>query len=164
MNSSQDRLNACWGISDCQNCIHDPHGCGWCPTSSACIPASSLLEPISRNVCPYRGERYELRTKTLGCNCSTTTFLSVFATVWITIAAIIALSIILRGLRYCNDTFGSGTWRGLEVEIKGHGARVERQWKQGSWFGNLGRQLTGGSLSSNRSEQEQRTERSRLLG
>lgn len=162
--SNEDRLAACWHIQNCYNCIRSNHGCGWCPFSSACIPASSLLEPVSNaKVCPLKAERFELRTKALGCGCSTTTILSIIVTVFATIVALVLLYGI--GIVICkiNSTFGTGTWRGIEFEIKDDGTRTERQWKrpepskQPSILRRIG-------LGSKNSEQERITERTRLLG
>ena len=86
------RLAGCWRIQNCHACTHSRHGCGWCPHSSTCVPVSSLLQPMSdAKTCPSRGERFELRTKALGCGCSTTTFLSIVVTVFATIAALLLI-------------------------------------------------------------------------
>lgn len=165
MTSPHDRLTACWGIQNCERCIKDNHGCGWCPSSLSCIPASSLLEPITNKyICPLENERFELRTRVLGCGCSTTTLLSIIVTIFATIAALLVLSIIGRVIRQLNRTFGSGGWRGIEIKVESDGTRRQREWRRGSWFTRLKWNLRGGNLNPNRSEQEQITERSRLLG
>lgn len=165
MSSRRDRFPACWGILDCERCIRDSHGCGWCPSSWACVPAQSLLDPIKdENICPLSSERFELRTGTLGCGCSTTTLLSIIVTIFATIAALFVLSILGAGIRRLNRTFGSGSWRGIEIEVKDGPTRIEREWKRTGWFERLKWNLSGGHLNSSRSEQEQVTERSRLLG
>lgn len=129
--SNEDRLAACWHIQNCYNCIHSKNGCGWCPMSGSCIPASSLLEPVSNaKVCPTKHERFELRTRALGCGCSTTTFLSIIVTVFATIAAVALLYGAGILVYKFNQTFGTGTWRGIEAEIKDDGTRIQRQWKK----------------------------------
>ena len=162
----EDHLSACWRISNCNNCINSSHGCGWCASSSACVPASSLLEPITNShICPSRNERFELRTRALGCGCSTTTLLSVIVTVFATIVALGVLYGIGVLVYKANSTFGTGTWRGIEVEIKDDGTKTEKQWKRSSdsrlakLFGR-----SGFNPKSSKSEQEQVTERTRLLG
>lgn len=165
MPSPQDRLEGCWHIQDCERCIRDSHGCGWCPFSSACIPASTLLDPLTkRNVCPLQDERFELRTAALGCGCSTTTLISIVVTIFATIAAVLILYCFGFAIGRLNRTFGSGTWQGFEMEIKGDGTRIEREWRRSSWIATLKSHLSGGKLNPNSSEQKQLTERSRLLG
>lgn len=164
MVSQEDRFAACWGHLTCDRCLNDANGCGWCPSSWACVPATNLLDPIrNEDICPLWNDRFELRTRTLGCGCSTTTLLSIVVTIFATIAALMVLSILLGGIRRLNRTFGSGTWQGVEIEVKDGGQRIERDWWRNSWLSRLRWSLSGGSLS-NRSEQEQVTERSRLLG
>ena len=161
----EDRLASCWRIQDCYNCIHSQHGCGWCPSSSTCIPASSLLQPVWKaNICPLQHERFELRTKALGCGCSTTTLLSIIVTVFATIVALALLYGIGLAILGLNRAFGTGTWRGIEVEIKDDGIRTEHQWRRNTWSSKLASLFGKSRLHSDRSEQEQITERSRLLG
>ena len=164
LDSADNRLAACWHIQNCYRCIHSNHGCGWCPHSSTCIPVSSLLEPVTNaKVCPTKNERFELRTKALGCGCSTTTLLSIIVTIFATIVAILLLYAVGILIYKFNNTFGTDTWRGIEVQFKDDGSRTERQWKRKkpskltSFFGRL-------ASSSKKSEQDQITERTRLLG
>ena len=159
------RLEQCWRISSCHTCINSPSRCGWCPQSSTCIPASSLLEPISNaKICPLKAERFELRTKALGCGCSTTTLLSVIVTVFATIVALVLIYGVGVVVLRCNAAFGTGTWRGIEVEIKDDGSRMERQWtRRGTWVSRMGSFFRRRGSSSDKSEQELTTERSRLL-
>lgn len=170
MDSTNDHFFACWRHQSCYNCIHETRSCGWCPYTSTCVPIPSrmsLLSPVSNaHVCPLRDERFELRTKALGCECSTTTLLSIVVTVLATIAAMGLLYGLGRVVWWVNGTFGSGTWRGVEVEIvKGDGVRVVQQWRRrGGWGSNIAASFQGEQLHSDRSEQEQVTERSRLMG
>lgn len=158
-----NHLTTCWRHQDCYNCIHENRvGCGWCPTSSTCIPASSLLQPVSKaNICPLKDERFELRTKALGCGCSTTTLLSIIVTVFATIAALFLLWGVGVLIARFNRTFGTGTWRGVEMECKDDGTRTEQQWRR---KGRLTLFFRRHGTSSNQSEQERFTERTRLLG
>ncbi|KAI5837794.1 hypothetical protein DFP73DRAFT_281530 [Morchella snyderi] len=76
----------CWRRNSCGECLKTHMPCGWCPTSQACVPAfSGLFTPLGDpKVCPMPSERFELRTKPLGCSVSTitalTTVISVFST------------------------------------------------------------------------------------
>ncbi len=117
-----------------------------------------------KNICPLREERFEIRTGTLGCGCSATTLLSVIVTVFATIVALLILYGIGIGLTRINNTIGSGTWRGVEVERKDDGSRVERQWRRGNWTKSIRSAIGGPKPDPYKSEQEQVTERTRLLG
>ena len=164
--NNEDRFAACWRRQNCYNCIHSSHGCGWCASSSTCVPASSLLEPVSKgNICPLKDERYELRTRALGCGCSTTTILSIIVTVFATIAALFLLYGIGLLIRRLGRTFVTGTWRGLEIEIMDDGTREENEWRRNSqWTKKLASLFRRKRVHSDQSEQDQITERSRLLG
>ena len=110
-----------------------------------------------------RDERFELRTKALGCGCSTTTLLSIIVTVFATILALALLYGFAILFYKFNHNFGTGTWRGVEVEVKDDGTRSERQWKR-TEPGKRLPFLHRIGLGSKKSEQEQITERTRLLG
>jgi len=159
------RVAECWGLQSCSSCIHSKHGCGWCPSSSTCVPVSSLLEPITNaHTCPLREERFELRTRALGCGCSTTTLLSIIVTILATIAAAHLLYGIFLLIKRCNQAFGTGNWRGSEILIKEDGSRELQEWRRHTWTQKLAALFRRDRTSSDRSEQEQKTERSRLLG
>ncbi|KAK4621852.1 hypothetical protein CLAFUW4_07420 [Fulvia fulva] len=158
------RAAACWRIQDCGSCLHSKHGCGWCPVSSTCVPSTNLLDPISKaDICPLRSERFELRTKALGCNCSTTTLLSVIVTVFVTIAALGLVYAIFAAIRDVHPFLGTGNFEGTELEIKEDGTRVEKSWWRDSWRKWIYRVFARPDLNHG-SEQEVRTERARLLG
>lgn len=165
MLTPEDRLTACWRIQSCSRCINSEHRCGWCPASGICIPAASLLEPVvNKNICPFSGERFELRTGALGCHCSTTTLITFVVTVFVTIAALFVLYSLGLGIESLNQTFGTGAWRGTEVEFRDRRIQHQREWRRGTWFGRLRSSLVGGELNPKVSEQRRLTERSRLLG
>lgn len=126
------------------------------------MPASSLLDPVTSNVCPLKAERWELRTKALGCGCSTVTLLSVIVTVFATIAALVLLYVLAVLVGKLWKTYVSGAFRGTATEIADDGSREVREWKRGSWLpAHFRRRL---DADASKSEQEQFTERSRLLG
>ncbi|KAK4501752.1 hypothetical protein PRZ48_007561 [Zasmidium cellare] len=164
LTAGKDRFEACWRIQDCGSCINDKHSCGWCPFSSTCVPVSSLVDPVSNGaICPLSSERFELRTKALGCGCSTTTLLSVIVTVFATIAALALLFGIGWFIKRVNPVLGSGTYKGTEIEVKDDGTRDIRQWERDNWRKWLYRIFARPDLKHH-SEQEEVTERSRLLG
>ena len=125
------RQHACWRVQDCHSCTHSSHGCGWCPFSGVCVPTTNLLKPVvDAHVCPLRGERFELRTKALGCGCSTTTLLSIIVTIFATIAALALLTGVVAALFKFNQTFGTGSWNGWEVKYEDDGSKEEHQWRR----------------------------------
>ncbi|KAF1812410.1 hypothetical protein P152DRAFT_34848 [Eremomyces bilateralis CBS 781.70] len=128
------RLAECWRIQDCWGCTHSPWNCGWCPFSSACIPlpnsAVPLLAPVTNpSICPSSNERFELRTRALGCGCSTTTFLSITVTIAATIAALLigyAISWCAKGIVRGRKAASAG-W---EVCVDENGERVQGVWER----------------------------------
>lgn len=160
-----DREAACWRRQDCYSCTHDKHSCGWCPFSSTCVPASALTDPVKhKNICPLASERWELRTKALGCGCSTTTLLSIIVTVFATIAGLLLLAALIWILTNLNPFFGSGVVAGTELEVKEDGTREEHEWHRPGLGSRLRAWLKPEPDLSKQSEQEAITERSRLLG
>lgn len=159
---NRGRLTACWHIQQCEDCVQSDHGCGWCPSSSTCIPANSLLEPVTnKHVCPLVHERFELRTRALGCNCSTTTLLSVIVTVFATMAALLLLYGITVVIVRLNRMYGPSSRHGVALDIKADGTRKQLPWKRGtSWSARIGGLFRSASKWS---EQELNTERTRLL-
>nr|POE87263.1 hypothetical protein CFP56_29852 [Quercus suber] len=140
-------------------------GCGWCPSSSICVPADSLLDPLSKkNICPLVDERYELRTGALGCGCSTTTLLSIVVTIFATIAGLILLYGLGLAIKYLNQHYGTGLWQGWEVDFRDGTTRNEHEWRRrGAWRTQTATFFRQLGWQQDRSEQEQVTERSRLL-
>ncbi|KLU85307.1 hypothetical protein MAPG_04335, partial [Magnaporthiopsis poae ATCC 64411] len=71
----------CWRHQDCQPCLVED-GCSWCPFASSwtCTPNAysiPLLAPAyNENICPHWAERWEIRTRPLGCQVSTITALT----------------------------------------------------------------------------------------
>lgn len=63
-----------------------------------------------------------------------------------------------------NQVIGTGAWRGTEMEIKDDGSREEKEWKRHPWTERVTSVFRRDRTSSDKSEQEQVTERSRLLG
>lgn len=122
------------------------------------MPATSLLDPVFKaNSCPLAQERFELRTKTLGCGCSTATFLSLIVAVVSTFLALLIMYAIVKCVRSVDQVYGTGAHRGWEIEIRDDGSMSERLWARRSvksWFR---------EDPSARSEQQEVTERSRLL-
>lgn len=143
--------------------MNENNGCGWCPESGVCVPTTSLLEPVSnKDICPLRSERFELRTRALGCGCSTITLLSVIVTVFATIATLLLLYGLIRAISGINPFLGTGRTAGWEIKCEEDGTRKGQEWRRGGlrkWYASW-----KNPDLAHRSEQEERTERTRLLG
>lgn len=128
-----ERLATCWTNQDCQSCLANKAGCGWCPNSAVCIPASNLLEPLKHAVCSSRADRFELRTKALGCSCSTMTLLSILTTVLCTLLATLIFYGIWKTevLQWIWRVFGPGSSEGWERVHDDDGVVKERLWRRG---------------------------------
>jgi hypothetical protein len=124
------------------------------------VPATSLLDPVLKaSACPLAQERFELRTKTLGCGCSTATFLTLIVTVVSTILALLIMYAIVKCLRSVDRIYGTGARCGWEIEIHDDGSMSKRLWVRRSvkpWFRHE-------DLSVRSEQQEATTERSRLI-
>ncbi|KAK2040561.1 hypothetical protein LZ31DRAFT_474325 [Colletotrichum somersetense] len=104
--SSDAHLFRCWQHQDCRVCLAE-YQCSWCPMTSACVPNSyaiPLLAPAyEENICPYWAERWEIRTRPLGCQVSTITSLTSIISI-ISTLMIISLGISLAfGARWCRQ-------------------------------------------------------------
>lgn len=128
--------------------------------SSTCIPASSLLAPLKHNICPLSSERFELRTRALGCGCSTITLLSILITLVCTLVATLFIYVVWRMeiLQWLWRIIGPGAWEGWERVEKADGSITEGAWRRGgkSW----GFRLFSGLAIDDETIEERR----RLLG
>ena len=88
--------------------------------------------------------------------------LSIIVTIFATIAALALLYGLAMAIFWFNKIFGSGTWNGTELEVEDDGTRKERQWSRSNAVTSYVR--TTVLKATKESEQEQVTERSRLMG
>ncbi|CZR50967.1 uncharacterized protein PAC_00842 [Phialocephala subalpina] len=142
-----DMLRICWSKQDCSSCLNTGWmraddggasvGCSWCPGSQTCIPNPThppLFAPFHNpNICPLWYERWELRTKPLGCYVSTITFLSVIVAVISTLLVVSILVAIGFGIRKCvlwnREERNRGWWRFWRWRV---GLRDARGRKRGA--------------------------------
>jgi hypothetical protein len=112
--SEDDLFHSCWRLQTCDLCVSSRHICAWCAVSQTCVPNLNhgtllpILAPIrNENVCPLGWqERWELRTPSFGCRCSTMTFMSVVIAVLSTIVATLLLwGVVMLG------RWGVGKWK-----------------------------------------------------
>ncbi|KAB8302863.1 hypothetical protein EYC80_006197 [Monilinia laxa] len=119
--SSEGLLNKCWGHQECWGCLATGP-CSWCSVSSTCVPNTSpvhILAPIfNSDICPLWSERWELRTRPLGCHVSTITFLTFFGSIYGTLVAIGLVVLIIRFMR--NEERRQEWWKIL--------GRYPRKW------------------------------------
>ncbi|KAF2455603.1 hypothetical protein BDY21DRAFT_68575 [Lineolata rhizophorae] len=136
------RLYQCWRIQSCGACLGSSAGCGWCATSSTCLPLPSprrplrLLAPLSNpRICGDPSDRYELRTAGLGCAVSTRTFVTAFLTSLCTLAAVVVL---IGAWKLGRWAVAAWTKMGNGVVLYGDGSwgvwkRSKQRWGWGSW-------------------------------
>ncbi|UQC79791.1 uncharacterized protein CLUP02_05271 [Colletotrichum lupini] len=88
--SSEEHFFRCWNHQDCK--------------TSACVPNSyaiPLLAPAyDENICPHWAERWELRTKPLGCQVSTITSLTSIISIVSTFIVVLLVALIVLGVRW----------------------------------------------------------------
>lgn len=121
---SDAHLLRCWRHQDCKGCLDESH-CSWCPFSWACVPNNytvpALAPAYDEGICPHWAERWEIRTRPLGCQVSTITSL----TSLVSIASTIALALIIviwlfcfRRIRRYHQQQPAGWWRFWEWNWK----------------------------------------------
>ncbi|KAF2744906.1 hypothetical protein M011DRAFT_448206 [Sporormia fimetaria CBS 119925] len=146
----KQRLEKCWGYTDCGDCHRSEGFCGWCAISNTCLPlptdpvssAFPLLSPLRyKFICATGPERFELRTAGLGCQVSTITFLTAVVTIFATLTGLVGLLgfgwCVKRLLRY--ERGRKGGWR---VGADGMGEVWVRRGR-GGWLGGWGRKGSG---------------------
>ncbi|KAF2734643.1 hypothetical protein EJ04DRAFT_436720 [Polyplosphaeria fusca] len=106
----RERLELCWGYTDCGDCHRSRGFCGWCAISSTCLPlptdtlsrAFPLLSPMRyKFICALGPERFELRTSGLGCQVSTITFLTSIVTIFCTLFGVLVLYSLIKLIKGC---------------------------------------------------------------
>ncbi|KAK2030729.1 hypothetical protein LX32DRAFT_692297 [Colletotrichum zoysiae] len=102
--ASDAHLFRCWKHQDCRVCLAE-YQCSWCPMTSACVPnafAIPLLAPAyEEDICPYWAERWEIRTRPLGCQVSTITSLTSIISIICTLMIILLGISLAFGARWC---------------------------------------------------------------
>ncbi|KAL7897524.1 hypothetical protein HDV63DRAFT_258618 [Trichoderma sp. SZMC 28014] len=93
--SMDEKFQRCWAQQSCGGCLNNL-GCSWCPYTWSCVPNSHaipLLAPaFDDEICPHPDERWEVRTRPLGCQVSSRMGLTVAMTVVATLAAVLAVT------------------------------------------------------------------------
>ncbi|KAH8675481.1 hypothetical protein BX600DRAFT_507720 [Xylariales sp. PMI_506] len=97
--SDDGHFQRCWKHQNCRDCIWEEKGCSWCPLSWSCVPnphSIALLAPAwNEEICPHWAERWEIRTRPLGCQVSTITSLTSIVSILSTIIFLLLLFVII---------------------------------------------------------------------
>ncbi|KAK3080092.1 hypothetical protein LTS18_003140 [Coniosporium uncinatum] len=153
-----EHLRRCWRRNSCGICLSD-RTCGWCESSNTCVPlppshplSFPLLSPLHSKdpqICPLASERWELRTATLGCECSSTTLVAAIITCACTLAGVVVLWGLITLVAWATTAW-RGVRGGYEVLVQegdgGGERRVGRVWKRKGagawmeWWGGRGRE------------------------
>ncbi len=124
LDPNDPRFVRCWRRQDCKSCLGIA-ACSWCPfvrdvgriahyshatvypltsQSAACVPNEHLIPALAPAwagdlVCPYWAERWELRTRPLGCQVSTITSLTALVAGSGTLLVALLLWLLVVGVR-----------------------------------------------------------------
>ncbi|KAH8814377.1 hypothetical protein F5882DRAFT_69302 [Hyaloscypha sp. PMI_1271] len=123
-----DLLPICWHINDCWPCLREKSApCSWCPSSMTCIPNLSTLQilaPIANaDICPLWSERWEVRTRGLGCHVSTITLLTCVVSV---VSTFLVMGLMALAFRV-------GKWVGEKWKGKEEGWWKFWRWETWGW-------------------------------
>lgn len=134
--AGDEHLLRCWRHQDCHSCL-DADQCSWCPFVSlfsrqyrkfplltivlkswSCVPNNHTIPALApaydENICPHWAERWEVRTRPLGCQVSTITSLSSIVSIVSTLIfiAIVSLMVLVaKKLRAYHKMQQLGWWR-----------------------------------------------------
>ncbi|KAM6481912.1 hypothetical protein HDV62DRAFT_52977 [Trichoderma sp. SZMC 28011] len=114
--NADEHFQRCWAEQGCGGCLNSK-GCSWCPYTWSCVPNEytiPVLAPaIGGNICPHPDERWEVRTRPLGCKVSSGTALAVVIAVLSTLAAVLVIAaavITVRRIRKSERKVISWEW------------------------------------------------------
>ncbi|KAI1372729.1 hypothetical protein F4677DRAFT_246682 [Hypoxylon crocopeplum] len=152
--ADDEHLLRCWRIQNCKDCLTQQPDCSWCPFSWTCVPNSNrvpFLAPArDGNVCPHWAERWEIRTRPLGCQVSTITTLTSLVSIASTLVFVLLVTLAVFGIKKVR-AYGKahpGWWRIWRYNWRRWGL----SWQE--WFrARLGRKNHAGDREAN-GEQE----------
>ncbi|KAH7005284.1 hypothetical protein EDB82DRAFT_77484 [Fusarium venenatum] len=115
-NYDHQHFQRCWKHQTCKGCLATSQ-CSWCPFTWSCVPNMSripLLAPAyDEHVCPHWAERWELRSRPLGCQVSSITSLTAIITIASTLTFVllmVLLALAARWFRHYHEK-NPGWWR-----------------------------------------------------
>ncbi|OTB05960.1 hypothetical protein M426DRAFT_121767 [Hypoxylon sp. CI-4A] len=101
--AEDEHLMRCWRIQNCKDCLTQEPDCSWCPFSWTCVPNSNRVPFMApawdENICPHWAERWEIRTRPLGCQVSTITTLTSLVTIASTLVLVLLVTLAIVGIR-----------------------------------------------------------------
>ncbi|KAH6961499.1 hypothetical protein DER45DRAFT_201787 [Fusarium avenaceum] len=102
-NHIEEHFLRCWKRQTCKGCLATSQ-CSWCPFTWSCVPNTQkipLLAPAyDENVCPHWAERWELRTRPLGCQVSSITSLTAIVTIISTLVFVLITVLLAMAIRW----------------------------------------------------------------
>lgn len=109
--------------------------CSTNPTKSwSCVPNNytipALAPAYDENICPHWAERWELRTRPLGCQVSTITSLTSIASIALTLVVVLAIYLLVLALKWLHGYHQRqvpGWWRFWKHDWRSRVAR-SRFW------------------------------------
>lgn len=147
---SDAHLLRCWRHQDCKGCLNEDR-CSWCPfvgqphllhrapatdtiKSWSCVPNNHTVQALApaydEDVCPHWAERWEIRTRPLGCQVSTITSLTSIisiASTLIVLSMILLIAWAIIRLRRRHKQAEPGWWRFWKRGWRSWTARAEPQ-------------------------------------
>ncbi|KAK4231777.1 hypothetical protein QBC38DRAFT_465541 [Podospora fimiseda] len=115
LDNDDSLLLRCWRQQFCSSCLNT-QSCNWCPFTQSCTPNTysiPLLAPVyDENICPHWAERWEVRTRPLGCQVSTITALSVIISVLSTLTVMGLIWLIIITAKQLKRGMSSQDWGG----------------------------------------------------
>ncbi|KAL6878690.1 hypothetical protein J3F83DRAFT_250649 [Trichoderma novae-zelandiae] len=124
--TADEHFQRCWAEQACGGCLHRK-GCGWCPYTWSCVPNESAIPMLAPafydNICPHPDERWEVRTRPLGCGVSSGMALAMVVTVLATLAAVLLVAAAVLTVRRMRNS-------GQKVISWGWAARWKRPFQR----------------------------------
>ncbi|PTB78199.1 hypothetical protein M440DRAFT_1187332 [Trichoderma longibrachiatum ATCC 18648] len=103
--TADEHFQRCWAEQACGGCLNNK-GCSWCPWS--CVPNESAIPMLApafhKTICPHPDERWEIRTRPLGCGVSSGTALAIAVTALATLAAVLIVAAAVLTVRRIRDS------------------------------------------------------------
>ncbi|KAL7799129.1 hypothetical protein V8C37DRAFT_148606 [Trichoderma ceciliae] len=114
--TADEHFQRCWVQQSCGGCLSS-RGCGWCPYTWSCVPndhAIPLLAPaFDTKICPHPDERWEVRTRPLGCGISSRMGLTVVVTILATLTAVLVVAAAIISVRRIRKSGKRMSWESL---------------------------------------------------
>ncbi|KAL7802401.1 hypothetical protein V8C44DRAFT_294443 [Trichoderma aethiopicum] len=114
--TADEHFQRCWAEQACGGCLNSK-GCSWCPYTWSCVPNESAIPMLApafhKTICPHPDERWEIRTRPLGCGVSSGMALAITVTVLATLTAVLIVAaavLMVRRMRNSGQKVMSWEW------------------------------------------------------